>query len=467
MNRVSIPFLVLAALCRGQADGSTSASAGDRSWSLHFQATTIGQYHGSFPSLYQGVNSLPPCPERRASVTGTIFFALRLNSRWEFVVNPEIASGKGFGQVTGIAGFTNGEIPRVASATPTLYLARGFARYTIPLGAETVSFENEPNEAQGTLPVRRLTLISSKLAVTDYFDLNSYSHDPRSQFMNWALMYNGAWDYPADTRGYTVGMMQELHMRDWALRAATVMEPTTANGPTLDTHVSKNRGEAVEGERDYQVAGKSGALRLLGFLNREDAGTYREAVHDAGAQDAAGPTLSNPEPGGVAPVVHSLAKTDGGVPDLGPTRRDGTEKYGFGLNLEQALTSDAGVFARYGWNDGKTETWAFTEIDRSLSSGLSLQGRRWHRAPDVVAVGAVRDYISGDHRAFLADGGLGFIIGDGRLDYRPEQIVESYYAFRATRQWTLTADYQYIANPAYNRDRGPVSVACLRVHWEM
>jgi len=439
VNRVSVLLLVTAALCRAQTDDSTSAAGGDLAWSLHYQATTIGQWHGSFPSLYQGANSLPPYPERRASVTGTVFFALRLNSRWEFVADPEIAGGKGFGQVTGIAGFTNGEIPRVASATPTLYLARGFVRYTIPLGPETESFENEPNEAAGPMPVRRLTLISGKFAVTDYFDANSYSHDPRSQFMNWALMYNGAWDYPADTRGYTVGMMQELHMRNWALRAATVMELTEANGPTLDSHVAKNYGEAVEGERDFSIAGKSGSLRVLGFLNREDAGTYREALHENG----------------------------GGVPDLGPTRRDGTKKYGFGLNMEQAVAKDAGFFARYGWNDGKTETWAFTEIDRSLSGGFSLQGRRWHRAHDVVAVGAVRDYLSGDHRAFLADGGLGFIIGDGRLNYRPEQIVESYYAFRVSSQWTVTADYQHIANPAYNRDRGPVSVACLRLHWEM
>jgi high affinity Mn2+ porin len=438
-NRVLILFIVCAALCRGQADDSTSGTAATgRSWSLHFQATSIGQWHGWFPSPYEGANSLPAHPERRVSITGTIFLAVRLNSRWEFVVNSEIAGGKGFGQVTGIAGFTNGEIPRVSSATPALYLARGFARYTVPLGAETKSFENAPNEAPGALPVKRLTLISGKFAVTDYFDANTYSHDPRSQFMNWALMYNGAWDYPADTRGYTAGMIQELTMRTWALRAATVMEPTVANGPTLDTHIGKNYGEVVEGEQDFVIDGRAGAVRVLGFLNRENAGTYREA----------------------------LQQSHGGIPDLSPTRRDGTIKYGFGLNLEQALSEDADVFARYGWNDGKTESWAFTEIDRSLSGGFSIHGRRWRRAHDVIGVGAVESFLSGDHRSFLAAGGLGFIIGDGRLNYKPEQIVESYYAFRATRQWTVTADYQHIANPAYNRDRGPVSVACLRLHWE-
>jgi len=425
--RVLILIFGAAAACRGQ---ETPA------WSLHFQATSIGQWHGWFLSPYEGANSLPSHPERRVSLTTTVFFAVRLNSRWEFVINPEIAGGKGFGQVTGIAGFTNGEIPRVSSATPTLYPARAFVRYTIPIGGEVESIENSPNQAAGTLPVNRVTMIAGKFAITDFFDNNTYSHDPRAQFMNWALMYNGAWDYPADTRGYTIGTMQELHMRAWSLRAATVMEPTTANGPAFDTRIGRNSGEALEFERDFNPIGRPGAIRVLGFLNREDAGTYREAMHE------------------------------GATPNLDPTRRNGTKKYGFGLNFEQAILHDAGLFARYGWNDGKTESWAFTEIDRSVSAGASVRGRCWGRREDVVGVGAVENFLSGDHRSFLAAGGFGFIIGDGRLNYRPEQIVESYYSFRASKQWIVTADYQHIVNPAYNRDRGPVHVATIRLHWE-
>jgi high affinity Mn2+ porin len=399
---------------RAQDAGSTDPER----WSIHFQATSIGQHHGAFDSLYEGENSLPPHSENRVSITATVFVSYRVNSWMDLEVDPELAGGKGFGQVTGIAGFTNGEIPRVSSATPTPYVARAFMRNVFG------KFK------------RRLTLVTGKFAITDYFDNNSYSHDPRRQFTNWSLMSNGAWDYPADTRGYTIGTMQELTMRNWSLRAATVLEPTEANGGTFDTRIAKNRGEAVEWEKRYAPAGHNGTLRLLGFLNRERAGTFREAV------------------------------SEGGTPDLAPTRRPGTKKYGFGLNLEQELTPNIGTFARYGWSDGKTEAWAFTQIDRSVSGGVSLKGRIWKRTGDSIGIGAVRNYLSGDQRSFLAAGGMGFIIGDGKLNYAPESIAEVYYSWHATREWTFTLDYQHVDNPAYNRDRGPVSVASLRVHWE-
>lgn len=405
-------------------------------WSIHFQATSIGQHHWPFPSLYEGENSLPAHSESRASLTATVFLAYRVNSWAELVVDPELAGGEGFGQVTGIAGFTNGEIPRVASATPTLYVARAYLKNTWGLGAGTGLVENGPNQAAGTQPARRFTLITGRFAMTDFFDNNTYSHDPRRQFMNWALMSNGAWDYPADTRGYTVGSVQELAMRNWSLRSAVALEPTEANGPTLDTRIARNRGVTVEGEARYRPLGHPGVLRVLAFENREDAGTFRQAMLPDGATDMAS------------------------------TRRPGTKKYGFGLNLEQEIARDIGWFGRYGWNDGKTEAWAFTQIDRSLSGGISAQGRRWHRPEDTFGAGVVRNYLSGDERRYLAAGGLGFIIGDGRLNYAPESIVEAYYAAQVVRGWTLTLDYQRVVNPAYNRDRGPVPVATARVHWE-
>jgi high affinity Mn2+ porin len=216
------------------------------------------------------------------------------------------------------------------------------------------------------------------------------------------------------------------------------MMPTAANGPHFDLRLRDNRSEVAEWESDYSPGGQKGAVRILGYVNRADAGTYREALQLA----------------------------DGGTPDLGPTRRDGTLKYGFGANLEQALTADVGVFARYGWNDGKTESFAFTEIDRTVVGGVSAGGTRWWRPKDRVAVAAVRNYISGDHRSFLAAGGTGFLIGDGRLNYAPESIVEAYYAFNVGAGFTTTLDYQQVWNPAYNRDRGPVPVLSLRLHWE-
>ncbi len=430
-------YMVFVCLSRGAAAQSDAASTPQPSWfSVHYQATSIGQTHGEFNSPYEGANSLPPHREDFVSLTSTLFLAIRAGKHLEFVVNPEIAGGKGFGNVTGIAGFTNGEIPRVAAATPTLYLARGYVKASWALGPEEETVESGANVVPGQRAVNRMTTIVGKFGLTDFFDNNTYSHDPRTQFMNWSIMYNGAWDYPADVRGYTVGAMQELTMKSWSLRAATALEPTEANGPTLDWRVARNRGEVVEYEQRYQIGGQRGALRTLGFLNKEDGGTFRAALKQPG------------------------------TPDVVATRHNGTEKYGFGLNLEQAITPDIGVFGRYGWADGKTEAWAFTQIDRSLSGGLSLAGRLWRRSKDSIGAGGVRNYLSGDQRAYLAAGGLGFIIGDGRLNYRPESIMESYYAFQLNRIVKLSLDYQHIANPAYNHDRGPVSVYTLRVHIE-
>src|SRR5581483_10351470 len=339
--------------------------AEDQDWNIHFQATSIGDMHGSFRSPYEGLNSLPPHPERRVSLTATLFFAARLSNNTIIVINPELAGGKGFGGVTGIAGFPNGEIPRVAAATPKPYLARGFIQNTWALGDDVEMAEDDANQLRGALPLRRLRSTAGRFALSDFFDNNSYSHDPRTQFMNWALMYNGAWDYPADSRGYTVGLVEDLAMRNWSLRVATALEPTVANGPDLDWHFTKNRGLVTEWERRYSPLARRGALRILGYLNRDRGGVFREAVQ----------------------LAH------GGVPDLAPTRRNGSKKYGFGINLEQAINQDIGLFARYGWSDGKTESWAFTQIDRSLSGGTSIGGRRWNRPLDRVGIAGVRNYL--------------------------------------------------------------------------
>jgi high affinity Mn2+ porin len=404
--------------------------------SIHFQATSIGQTHGEFYSPYEGANSLPAHREDFVSLTSTLFLTIRAGAHLEFVVNPEIAGGKGFGNVTGIAGFTNGEIPRVAAATPALYLARGYAKASWALGPEEQVMGSGADLSPRTRAARRTTTVVGKFGLTDFFDNNTYSHDPRTQFMNWSIMYNGAWDYPADVRGYTVGAMQELIIGAWTWRVATALEPTVANGPKLDWRVTKNRGVVAEVEHRHQIGGQAGAIRLLGFENREHAGTFREALAVAG------------------------------IPSLDASRRNGVAKYGLGVNIEQAVTRDIGVFGRYGWADGKSEAWAFTQIDRTISGGTVVCGRRWGRAGDHVGVAAVRNQLSGDQRAFLARGGLGFIVGDGRLNYRPESVLEAYYSWRATSLLTATVDYQRIADPAYNRDRGPVSVYSLRLHIE-
>ncbi len=441
LQKLALPALLAMARMRAQTpvDPCLAQSEAQR-WNLYFQSTGIGDMHPGFPAQYSGPNSLPDYMEKRVSWTGTIFADLRLTDDLDIVINPEIAGGRGFGMVTGLAGFPNGEIPRVGAATPTLYLARGFLRYVAPLGGDAEMVESGPNQLAGSQASDRFTFVAGKFAATDFFDNNTYSHDPRTQFMNWSIMDDGAWDYPADVRGYTVGVYEELTFGGWSVRNATMMEPSVANGPLLDTHVTKNRGEAVEVERRFLIGSHPGAVRTMGFLNRDDGGSFLEALHNA--------------------------ELTGTTPTLDGTRRNGALKYGFGVNFEQELTRDIGVFGRYGWADGKTEAWAFTQIDRTLSGGVSLGGRIWRRPQDHVGAAFARNYLSGDQRAFLAAGGLGFIIGDGALDYAPEQVFETYYAVPLSYGFTASLDYQHFVDPAYNQARGPVSVYSLRLHWE-
>ncbi len=434
---LSLPvFTLFGSFLFGQDPQSPQSPNQEKKYTVHFQATLVGQNHGNFFSPYEGINSLPSHAETRASFTATGFLGVRFSRSTELILDPEVSAGRGFGQVTGIAGFPNGEITRVSSVSPRLYLARGYIRQVWGLGKETEVLADAANQIAGAQPVRRLTWIIGKFAMTDQFDNNAYSNDPRTQFLNWSLMYNGAYDYPADVRGYTIGTILELAMKSWSLRAAVAAEPTEANGPNLDTRFAKNRGTVVEWEHRQKLSGHSGSLRILGFLNRENAGTFRQAF------------LPN------------------GTVDLAATRRNGAKKYGFGVNFDQEITDFLGAFGRYGWNDGKTESFAFAQIDRSLSSGIKIKGDLWRRTKDHVGIAAVTNILSGDQRRFLAAGGTGFIIGDGRLNYAPESIVEAYYSWNPIKEWTFSTDYQHIQNPAYNQDRGPVSVFSIRLHWE-
>lgn len=410
-------------------------------WNLFYQATSIGQYHGRFPAAYSGTNSLETYPERDVSLTTTLFFGLQLGRNTKLYFNPEIAGGRGFSGVTGIANFPNGELPRVASATPKPYLARLYVTQDFGFGDETENFISAVNQLAGNRPMNRYSVTVGRFTVTDFFDNNRYTHDPRSQFMGWAIMYNGAWDYPADTRGYTWGWFHEFHTRRWSLRYASVAEPRVANGLRFDRRLFRDRGDIFEGELRYARDGHPGAVRLLSFLHRTNSGTFADSLQ--------------------------LADRMGGVPDITATRRIGTLKYGFGLNLEQELTKDLGVFARLGWNDGKTESFAFTAIDRLLNVGASATGTRWKRPFDTVASGLTVSGISGVHRAYLERGGLDFIIGDGALRYGRETIWESYYGARLFPGFWASFDLQHIANPAYNRDRGPLWAPSLRLHLEL
>jgi len=424
-----------------QVDTAPSGGGEMERWNLFYQATSIGQYHGTFRSPYAGAESLADSPERDVSLTTSLFFGLRLDQNTQLYFDPEIAGGRGFSGVAGIANFPNGEMPRVASVTPTPYLARLYVTHDFGFGSDTETITGEENQLAGERPATRYTVIAGRFTVTDFFDNNRYTHDPRTQFMGWGIMYNGAWDYAADTRGYTWGWVHEFHTRRWSLRYASAAEPRTANGMRFDRRILRDRSDMFEGELNYKPRGHAGAIRLLSFLNHSDAGDYAEAIR--------------------------LADRTGTRPDVTATRRVGTLKYGFGVNLEQEITANVGAFARLGWNDGKTESWAFTAIDRLASGGISITGARWKRPFDTMATGFTASGIAAVHTQYLARGGLDFIIGDGRLRYAPEYASESYYSAHLRPGVFATFDLQRVVNPAYNRDRGPLWIPSVRLHVEL
>lgn len=422
-----------------QNEQTTSPAENER-WNLFWQATSIGQYHGTFRSPYQGPLSLHDATERDVSLTTTLFLGLRLTNSTQLYFNPEIAGGRGLSNVNGIADAPNGELPRVASATPKPYLARLYIVQDFGWGSETESFKSDENQLAGERPMNRYTIIAGRFTVTDFLDGNRYSHDPRTQFMSWATMYNGAWDYPADVRGYTWGWVHELHTRHWSWRYAGAAEPRVANGLRFDRRLLRDRGDMFEQERRFEINKHPGAIRVLEFLLHTDSGTYADALR--------------------------LADQTGQTPDVTLTRHPGNLKYGFGISADQEITSDVGVFTRLGWNDGKTESFAFTAIDRLGGGGISVTGTRWKRHDDTVATAFTVGGLSGVHALYLARGGLDFLIGDGRLTYGPEYVWESYYSAKVLPGFFVTYDAQHVANPAYNQDRGPVWIHSLRLHLE-
>lgn len=410
-------------------------------WNLFYQATSIGQYHGTFHSPYAGPFSLQNYMERDVSLTTTLFFGLRLEKNTFLYLDPEIAGGRGFSGVDGLANSSNGELPRVASATPKPYVARLYVSHDFGFGKEREAFESEENQLSGRRSMNRYTITAGRFTLTDFFDNNRYSHDPRTQFMGWGVMFNGAWDYPADVRGYTWGWAHELHTRNWSFRYASAAMSRVANGLRFDRRLFRNRGDVFEGEYRYAHKDHPGAVRVLNYENHANAGNYADAIRQADLV--------------------------GGVPDITSTRRNGTLKYGFGLNLEQEITKTAGVFARLGWNDGKTESFVFTAIDRLATGGISITGQRWRRRFDTFGSELTVSGISGVHALYLAKGGHDFLIGDGRLQYGPEYIWESYYSARLFPRMFASFDVQHVSNPAYNQDRGPVWISSVRLHIEL
>ena len=406
-------------------------------WSLHGQATEIYQGYPAFPAAYSGANSLSPQTQERNTTTGTLFLGRRLWEGAEAYYDPEWYEGKGLSNTFGVAGFPNGEANKAGSYDFKENPARIFIRQIIGLGGPTEKIEAGQNQLASVEDVSRITITAGKFAASDIFDTNAYSNAPRTQFLNWSLMNSAAWDYPANAHGYTRGAAIELNQTNWALRYGAFMEPENPNANDLVFHGMNNVGQVAELEERYKIDDNPGKIHFLLSYNRN-----REAYFS----DALG-----------APDVNAA---------LTGARQYGGVKYGFAINAEQQLIDSIGAFTRLSWNNGQTEEWMFTQVDESAAAGLSIKGKDWGRPDDSWGIAGVINGISADQRKFLEQGGTGIIIGDGRLDYEPEMIFETYYAFRINQYATFSPDYQFVANPGYNADRGPVNIFAARLHVE-
>jgi high affinity Mn2+ porin len=411
-------------------------------WEMHAQTTFIYQGYPRFPALYTGTNSLTPGPQAKETLTTTAFVGLRLWNGGELYYSPELSQGFGLSDTVGAGGFPNGEAQKSNFPYPRYNTARLFLRQTFGLGGEQEDVESGPNQLSGKIDVARLTVQFGKFSVKDVFDGNSYCSDARVHFLNWAIWAAGAFDYPADKVGYAYGTTAELNAKDWALRAGYFLVPATSNSNDFDAAVFRRGGYMVELENRYTLAGQPGKLRTIGWVNSTFSGDYRDAL--------------------VIAATTGLDPTDAIVAD-----RAGRIKYGYAFNVEQAVTDQVGLFGRWSWNDGHNEIMSFTDIDASLSGGTTIKGKGWGRPNDTFGLAGAINALSRDHRDYLAAGGLGLLIGDGRLNYRHEQILETFYALGLAKDVTLTFDYQFLVNPAYNADRGPVHVFTGRLHAEM
>jgi len=439
--------LLAAACARGQTTGGSSnvetapLSWPDRIW-VSGQANFITQYNPSFPAKYSGPNSFGPASERATSRVLTLYTGVRLTRSTEILLDLESAGGSGLSQALGIAGFTNLDVVRNPTLGTAPYMARAMIHQVVPLSSQYDDAVRGPFGLASKLPVRRLEFRTGKLSTADVFDLNGIGSDSHLQFLNWAIDNNPAFDYAADTRGYTFGFVAEFYDRNYALRFGEMLMPKVANGLDLDWNLARARGQNFEWEwRPALWRDRPSTVRLLSFFNVANMGSYRQAIHAA-------------ETGPDAP------------PDITTYRRQGRHKYGFGLNLEQALRDGWRAYARLGWSDGRNESFAYTEVDRAFSLGSDLRGRKWKRGEDKLGSAFLLNGISGDHRAYLALGGLGFLLGDGALHYGRETIWETYYNLHVWRGAYIGGDVQRVWNPGYNRDRGPATVFGLRLHIE-
>ena len=439
MPKIACALAPLAAAASLHAQDATNVDLAPtnesaQSWNFHVLNTDIVQGYPAYSAKYSGPNSLPPGGEIRETLDLDLFAGVRLWPGAEAHIDCLTWQGFGIGNTIGAEGFPNGEAFKLGTALPNVNLARLFLRQTIPLGpGEDESVESDALTLAGKLPVSRLTLTLGKMSAKDIFDNNTYANDPATQFMNWGLMANEAWDYPGDVLGFTTGFAAELNQPAWALRYGFFQMPRVSNGAAWDHHYLEAWAMAAEFERRFSLGAHPGAVRLLAFLNRAHMGSYGEAAAEN------------------VNIVSTRAYRS---------------KYGFGLNFEQEIVKNIGFFSRLGWSDGHNEAWVFSDVDRTATAGFSLKGGFWSRPADTVGIAGVVDGASTVHQRFLAGGGTGILAGDGALSYGWEKDLEAYYDIAFCAHVHGSVDYQLITDPAFNRDRGPISVFGARLHAE-
>jgi high affinity Mn2+ porin len=414
----------------------------DRVW-VSGQANFISQWHPAFHAPYSGKNSLPPEAQDATSRVLTLFTGLRLTGTAELLCDVQESGGHGIGEALGLGGITNLDVVRNTTLSRAPYVARLMWHQIIPLSPKSVVADRNPYSLFSQLPERRLELRFGKFGLVDFFDPNSYGSDTNFQFMNWTVDNAGTYDYAADTRGFTFAALAEYHHnRHLTLRFAEALMPKVANGIHLDADLGRARAENIEVELHGKVMRRQeGTVRFLSFVNHANMGDYRQAIDNF----LAGLTA---------------------VPDITAHPLQTTIKYGFGVNFEQPINDWMGVFGRWGWNEGRHESYAYTEVEETQEIGLGASGKRWQRKFDRAGFVFVSNGISRDHQEYLALGGSGFLLGDGRLNYGRENIVETYYTLHAWRGFYPSFGLQYVDHPGYNRDRGPVVVPTLRLHME-
>ena len=429
----TVAAMALIAPVAARADDASAA----QDFAIHGQATLTDQGYLAFPSPYAGGNSLPGTAQGRETFDATLFIGVRPWQGAEIWAAPEIDQGFGLQNTLGVAGFPSGEAYKVGRTNPYLRFDRLFLRQTVDVGGASSKIDPDLMQLGGSQTENRLVFTVGRFAVTDVFDGNAYAHDPRHDFLNWTLIDAGTFDYAADAWGYTVGAAAEWYQGPWTLRAGLFDLSEVPNSQKLDPDLGQFQIVA-EAARRYSLAGRDGSVAVTGFLSRGRMGLFSDAV--------------------------ALGEAEDETPDTAKVRHY-RSRPGVSLDVQQDLGGGFGAFARAGWADGHVEPYEFTDVDESVSGGLSVNGKRWGRNNDTVGLAGVVNAISKDHQAYLAAGGLGILVGDGQLPrYTTENILETYYDIGLKSFLHLTIDYQFVDHPAYTPERGPVSVFAVRLH---